>query len=154
VGIIIECKKLVDSDLTTLDALKKLFPHWKRNSVQRKIKETLSGKDVRFVALNEGQIIGHLKVTFGKGLHKHRVDFSSLVIAPAMRHHGVGTNLVEYALKNLPKEISLVLLAVDVKNKNAINLYKKLGFKKYGLLQRASFLNGKYVDNYLMKKDV
>lgn len=153
-GMIIECKRLVESDLTTLDALAKLFPHWKRNSLQKKIKETISGKDYRFIAVNEGNIIGHLKVSFGKGLHKHRADFSSLIVDLEYRHNGVGTSLVEYALKNLPKQVSLVLLATDAKNKNAISLYKKLGFKKYGVLDKASILNGKFVTNYLMKKEL
>ena len=153
-GIVIECKKLVDSDLTTIDQLGKLFPHWKRTSLQKKIKETLKGKDYRFIAVCEGRIIGHLKVFFGKGLHKHRVEFSSLIVDFSHRREGVGTSLVEFALKSLPKNISLVLLAVDTKNKSAFNLYKKLGFKKYGLLNKASILNGKLVDNYLMKKEL
>jgi len=153
-GIIVECKKLVDSDLTTIEQLGKLFPHWRRVSLQKKIKETLGGKDLRFVALHEGKIIGHLKVSFGKGLHKHRVEFSSLLVDSSYRHAGVGTTLVEYTLKNLPKEILLVLLAVDTKNKTAFSLYKKLGFKKYGLLNKASLVNGKLVDNYLLKKEL
>ena len=153
-GIVIECKKLIDSDLTTIDQLAKLFPHWKRVSLQKKIKETLSGRDIRFLALNEGKIIGHMKASLGKGLHKHRVEFSSLIVDSNFRHAGVGTSLVEFALKNLPKEIHLVLLAVDAKNKTAFNLYKKLGFEKYGLLKKASFVNGKYVNNYLLKKDI
>ncbi len=153
-GIIIECKKLIDSDLTTIDQLGKLFPHWKRTSLMKKIKETLNGKDLRFVAMHEGKIIGHLKVCFGKGLHKHRVEFSSLIVDSTYRCAGVGTNLVEFALKNLPKNISLVLLAVDTKNKVAFNLYKKLGFKKYGLLNKASVVKEKFVDNYLLKKDL
>jgi len=154
VGIIIECKRLVDSDLTTIDQLGKLFPRWRRTSLQKKIKETLGGKDLRFVAMHEGKIIGHLKVSLGKGLHKHRVEFSSLIVDPSYRHSGVGTNLVEHALKNLPKGISLVLLAVDTKNKTAFTLYKKLKFKKYGLLNKASIVNGKLIDNYLLKKDL
>lgn len=153
-GIVIECKKLVDSDLTTIDQLAKLFPHWKRVSLQKKIKETLHGRDLRFVALCEGKIVGHLKVSFGKGLHKHRVEFSSLIVDVSYRHAGIGTNLVEFALKNLPNGISLVLLAVDTKNKTAYNLYKKLKFKKYGLLNKASIVKGRFVDNYLLKKEL
>jgi len=54
----------------------------------------------------------------------------------------------------LPKGISLVLLSGDTKNKVAYSLYKKLGFKKYGVLNKASLVNGKFVDNYLMKKEL
>lgn len=153
-GIIIECKKLIDSDLTTIDQLGNLFPHWKRSSLQKKIKETLRGKDLRFVAMCEGKIIGHLKVSFGKGIHKHRAEFSSIIVDAVYRNSGVGTNLIEFALSNLPKGISLVLLSGDTKNKVAYALYKKLGFKKYGVLNKASLVNGKFVDNYLMKKEM
>ena len=34
----------------------------------------------------------------------------------------------------------------------AIELYKKLGFVKYGVLKKASIVGGKYVDNILMEK--
>ena len=61
---------------------------------------------------------------------------------------------VHVILKNLPKGISLVLLAVDTKNKIAYNLYKKLKFKKYGLLNKASIVNGRFVDNYLLKREL
>lgn len=153
-GILIECKELVDSDLTTIDQLSKLFLHWKRSSIQKKLAKTLLGSDTRFIAVYEGKIIGHLKVVFGKGIHGHRAEFLSLVVDPAYRNSGVGTSLMEYALKNLPKEISLVTLSSDSKNKVALKLYSSLGFKKYGTLKRASLINGKFIDNHLMKKDI
>ena len=61
---------------------------------------------------------------------------------------------MEYAINDLPTEVNLVLLAVDNKNKKAISIYKKLGFKKYGVLKRASKIQGKYVDNLLMEKQI
>ncbi|MGI6589729.1 MAG: GNAT family N-acetyltransferase [Candidatus Iainarchaeum sp.] len=149
-----EFKKLVDSNLSTINELSNLFPNWKKSSVQKKIRDTLEGKNERFIVLSEGKIIGHLKVTFGKGLHKHRADLSSLVVHPSFRKKGVGSKLVKFVLDNLPQKIFLVLLAVDKNNTPAISLHKKLGFKKYGVLSKASFVDGKYVDNYLMKKEL
>lgn len=151
---VLEYKKLVDSDLNTINELSILFFNWKKSSVQKKIRDTIQGKNSRFVALSEGKIIAHLKVTFGKGLHSHRADLSSLIVHPSFRKQGVGVNLVKYALSCMPKKVFLILLAVDEANVPAINLYKKVGFEKYGVLNKASFLNGKYANNYLMKKEI
>jgi len=151
---VLEFKKLVDSDLNVINEMSNLFVNWRKSSVQKKIRDTLKGKDERFVVLSDSRIIGHLKVTFGKGLHKHRADLSSLVIHPSFRKKGIGSKLVKFVLNNLPKKVFLVLLAVDESNAPAINLYKKIGFKKYGVLSKASLVNGKYVNNYLMKKEL
>jgi ribosomal protein S18 acetylase RimI-like enzyme len=154
VGLILECRKLSDSNLSTVDELSALFPHWKKVSVQRKIANTLKGKDLRFVALNEGKIIAHVRVVLGFGIHSHRAEFSSLVVEPSLRHQGVATRLMQFALKMLPAKIKLVILAVDASNKPALCVYKKLGFLEYGLLKKASQLNGKFVDNCFLFKEL
>jgi len=150
----IEFKELADTNLNTIEELHALFPHWKKSSVQKKIKMTNRRRDKRFVALRNGKIIAHVKVVFGKGLHNHRVEVTSLIVEPKDRRHKIGTGLMKYVLKQLPSDRGLVLLAVDTKNKPAIELYKKLGFEEYGHLKKASCLDGKYVDNYLMKKEL
>ena len=150
----IEFKELKEVDLNTVSELHALFPHWKQSSVQRKINDTISGMDKRFVALVDGKISAHVRVVFGKGLHKHRAELFSLIVAPKHRHHGLGFHLMDFVLKNLPSSTKLVLLSTGSKNKPAIHLYKKLGFKKYGLLKKASIVNGRFVDNYLMCKEL
>ena len=149
----IECKQLCQTDLSTVEQIHALFPHWKRASVQRKIKDTVRHRDKRFVALQDGRIVAHVRVVFGRGLHKHRVEVTSLVVEARKRRHHIATELMKFILKELPKERKLVLLAVDSKNDAAIELYKKLGFEQYGLLKKAAFLDGKLVDNCLMRKE-
>lgn len=150
----IEFKELVDTNLSTIEELHALFPHWKKSSVQKKIKITSRRRDKRFVAQKNGKIIAHVKIVFGKGLHNHRVEVTSLIVEPKDRRQKIGTELMKYVLKQLPSDRDLVLLAVDTKNKPAIDLYKKLGFEEYGHLKGASKVNGKYIDNYLMKKNL
>lgn len=147
-------KELKEIDLNTVSEVHALFPHWKRSSVQRKLDSTQKKKDQRFVALNKGKIVAHVKVVYGQGLHKHRAEITSLVVDEKLRKHHIGSGLMKFVLANLFSQTSLVLLAVETKNKPAIKLYKKLGFEKYGLLKRASFVNGQFVDNILMKKDL
>lgn len=150
----LEFKRLSESGLNIIDEMHALFPHWKVASVQKKISATLNGKDARFVALRSGKVIAHVRVLFGKGLHKHRVELTSLVVHQKHRHAGVANGLMQFALSSLNKNKSLVILEVSTKNKPAIALYKKFGFEKYGLLKKASIVNGKYVDNILMKKEL
>lgn len=148
--------ELQEYDLSTAEELHALFPHWKRTSILKKLSvcRCRGNREMRFVARTNGKIIAHLKITFGKGLHKHRAEMTSLVVLPAQRHKHIALNLTKFVLKNLPEKITLVTLAVDKKNATAIHIYKKLGFKKYGYLKKASVVNGKYVDNYLMEKNV
>ena len=150
----IEFEKLKHHDLTTIEELHNLFPFWKRNSILKKLKKTEKEKDIRFIAKIDGKIVAHVKYILGKSLHKHRVEMVSLMVEENKRRKGIAKKLVNYSLKNLPEEKTLVILAVDKKNKPAINLYKKLGFKEHGLLKKASIVDGKYVDNLLMNKKI
>ena len=146
--------QLKESDLNTIDELHALFPRWKRKSLIKKLKETFNGKDLRFVAQKKGRIVAHLMYRQGEDKHSHRAEMSSLIVLKNERGKGVASALIKYSLKRLPKKVSLVLLAVDKKNRPALSLYKKLGFKKYGYLEKASFIEGKYVNNYLLKKEI
>jgi len=150
----IQCEQLKDHNMNTIEELHNLFPHWKRGSILKKVKETESGKDIRFVAKNKDKILGHLKFNLGKGLHTHRAELVSMIVLPEYRHQGIGKKLTFFAIKNLPKKIKLLILAVDKENKKAIRFYKKSGFEKYGFLKNASILNGKYIDNILMSKEI
>ena len=151
---VLEFKRLSESNLNVISELHALFPHWKVLSVQKKISATLNGKDVRFVALLDGKIIAHIRFIYPKGLHKHRVELTSLVVHPKHRHEGVARGLMSFAISCLSKGKWLLTLEVSTKNKPAISLYKKLGFTKYGLLRKASIVSGKSVDNILMKKEL
>jgi ribosomal protein S18 acetylase RimI-like enzyme len=150
----VEFKELREIDLNTVDQLHFLFPHWKKSSIQKKISNTLGGCDKRFVALLNGRIVAHLRLVNGRGLHKHRVEITSLIVDSLHRRRHIGLCLLEFVLCSLPETKKLVLLAVDSKNAPAIKLYKKVGFRKYGLLKKASLVENRFVDNYLMSKEI
>lgn len=151
-GITIE--KLTKTNLNTATEYHALYPHWDKIKIVKKLKLTLDGKDARYVAIKKSKIVGQIKVAFGKSIHKHRAELTSLIVLPTERKQGIGTSLTEYAINDLSPEVNLILLAVDNKNRNAISIYKKLGFKKYGVLKRASKIQGKYVDNLFMEKQI
>ena len=142
---------LNETGLNIIDQLHKLFPQWKRASVIKKVKDSTDGVDLRFVTKANGEIISHVKYGKGKGIHAHVVSVTSLIVSKNHRRKGIAEKLMTYSMKKLLPETKIITLAVDAKNKPAINLYKKLGFKKYGLLKKASLIKGKYVDNYMME---
>ena len=143
--------QLTQTGLNVIDQINKLFPHWKRSSVIRKVKETNEGADFRFVATIDGEIIAHVKYEKRKGYHKHIVKVTSLIVSKKYRKQGIGKKLIKFSIKKLPKEVKIITLVVDDKNTVSINFCKKMGFKKYGLLKKASFIKGKYIDNYMME---
>ena len=57
---------------------------------------------------------------------------------------------MEKAVKEL--KIKIVTLFVYSGNKVAINLYKKMGFKKLGVIKKGVSYYGELIDDYLMIK--
>jgi ribosomal protein S18 acetylase RimI-like enzyme len=151
---VITYEQLIDNSLKTIDEMQKLFPHWKREHLIKKLKYTKQGKDLRFVAKVNGKLVAHIKLKQGKSIHSHIIQTTSLIVDKKHRRKGIGIGLMQYTISKLPKTITIITLAVDSKNKKAINLYKKIGFEKYGLLKKGSKINNTFVDNYLMKKEI
>ena len=65
----------------------------------------------------------------------------------------IGTKLFqkldEWAIQN---EIIRLELTVECGNKLAIRLYEKSGFAIEGIKKKTMYVNGKYVDEYMMSK--
>ncbi len=148
----INYEQITDSSLKNIDEMHKLFPHWKRERVLKKLRDTVRGKDLRFIAIKNGKSIGHVRIMLKKSIHGHVAEVTSLIVDPKERRQGIGIGLMQYSISKLTNKITIITLAVDSKNRPAIALYKKIGFEKYGLLKKASKIDGKFVDNYLMVK--
>lgn len=151
---LIDYTQLTENSLKTIDELNQLFPHWSRENVLKKMKKTIANQNLRFVAKSKGTIIAHVKVQPKKTIHEHIADITSLIVLPDYRRKGIGIKLMKFALTKIPKKTKIITLAVDSKNKKAINLYKKMGFKKYGLLKNGSKINSKFINNYYMYKTI
>ena len=147
-----EIREIEESDLA---GFQQLFPHWKAGNVQKKLGKTLKSKRVkRFVAELDGKIVGHIKCVPSRGRHSHITKLYSLAVLPEHREKGIGTALTQYAEKQMPERIKLVVFQVQAGNEKAIQLYKKLGYKQYGFLEKGSIVEGKMMDNLLMKKEI
>ena len=101
-----------------------------------------------FLAEEGGQVCGYgcLIVLF------EDAELANIAVAPTHRGQGVGKLLMEKMhehAKSLGAE--RMLLEVRVSNKNAIGLYEKYGYEKYGLRENY-YADGE--DAYLMQKSL
>jgi len=81
---------------------------------------------------------------------KHKAELG-ITVHDNYQNLGIGTALINYLLA-IAKKMNLkkVHLHVNTKNRKAIELYKKAGFKIEGTLQKELQYKGKYFDVYEM----
>jgi RimJ/RimL family protein N-acetyltransferase len=115
----------------------------------------VSGSNHIFIAEVDDKIIGQLVAfhVFGKGIRvKHAVHIGISILKDYWGK-GIGTALFQelelWALKNSIKRLELTVMT---QNERGINLYKKMGFEIEGTKKASIFVNGKYVDEFLMAK--
>ena len=61
-------EQITDNSLKDMAELQKIFPHWTRENAIKKMRNTISGKDMRFIIRKNGAIIAHLKINSRKRL--------------------------------------------------------------------------------------
>src|SRR5215204_4383259 len=83
---------------------------------------------------------------------QHKASLVALYVAPALRHQGIGTQLVTEMLshaRQLPG-LLFVRLVVDSENADAIRLFEKSGFLVYGREPQARRVEERYYDQSYM----
>lgn len=121
---------------------------------EEKILENIlsSKNNLNIIALIDNNIVGNL--TF-RGGHRPRIMHTGEFGISVSKKHwgfGIGIALVKYLIAwaqdgNIIKKINL---RVREDNKRAMKLYKKLGFKKEGMITRDLYLNEKYYSSIQM----
>ena len=127
---------LVKSDLTIASTKKKLT----------------SPDKTSIVAILDKLPIGVASLTHFHGRRNHSGE---IVIFISSNHHskGIGTKLLKEIIKIAKKmKLKRLQLGVNVDNKKAIGLYKKVGFVIEGRLKKDSQRGNKLIDNYTMAK--
>jgi len=128
-----------------------IFPNKTLRQIENRIKN--SEHERRIVALSNNEIIGYAVLAFRTVPHAHTALLHSLFVRDDFRNKGIGSRIIEHAEKiAFQNGIEILLLEVSAENRNAIPLYKKLGFEEYGLLRNGYKKDGKYKDLALMKK--
>jgi len=108
-----------------------------------------------FVAETEEGVVGRLSIGRNRDPLSPHVAELGLMVAAGARRRGIGSALIEEAVKWAQRAgIVKLELTVFPHNEPAIALYRKLGFRKEGILQRRYFIDGRYVDAMLMARDL
>lgn len=129
----IEFKNVFFKELTPAyySAMKKLhdtaFPGAYYNSQQ--IIDRLTEQRKVFIITHEDDIAGYIYVEAEPNFGEASIEF--FAVEPSVRGKGTGRQLLTGALKWIFtfKSIDSITLCVNSKNKNAINLYEKVGFQ-------------------------
>lgn len=164
-GMVIKVRDVLVSDAEDIVAYFKLINTQTKNLLREPdeadmtledeikfLEKLVSSKDrCMFMAMHEGKIIG-LTGFHGSSLKRisHKVSFG-ISLLRAYRGLGMGSILmkllVEKAKKYGKKKIEL---DVRIDNPRAIRVYEKVGFVKEGIRKNGFYVDGKYVDLYLM----
>ncbi|MEP6909066.1 MAG: GNAT family protein [Actinomycetota bacterium] len=104
-----------------------------------------------FIAETPSGVVGRMSVTRDSNPVSHHVAELGLMVDAGERRQGVGTALMEEAVKwARGSGVTKLELHVFPHNEPAIALYRKLGFQDEGVRQRHYRIAGHYVDAILM----
>jgi L-amino acid N-acyltransferase YncA len=103
----------------------------------------------------EGQIVGYVTVEESMWELSRHAGELGIAVLPQFRGVGVGSALLDSVLRVASeKGFKKVNLSVFHTNRNAINLYKRFGFKKVGRKKKQFYLQGRYIDEIIMERFV
>lgn len=116
-----------------------------------------NSRGIMICAFLDNKLIGttHISGIGERFKISHRASFGIAVLKEAW-HLGIGNALLTEILK-FAEDIGYELVELEVAspNHNAINLYKKFGFKTYGTRENGfKFKDGTYCDEHLMLKNI
>ena len=118
--------------------------------------DAISARTV-FGAFLGHELVGIVGIEREQGVkERHKALLRSMFVAPEHRGAGVGRQLLDHALACIGAMpgIRQVTLAVTESNSAAVSLYESSGFRQYGREPDALLVDGVYVDELLMIKNV
>lgn len=113
-------------------------------------------KNVIF-AFSSDKPIGMITYVFkNKSKTRHIANIFGVYVKQEFRGQGIGEKLIESAISSIKKNKNIIKinLNVNAKQKAAVRLYEKYGFKSVGLLKKDLHVNGKFYDELIMEKMV
>ena len=96
------------------------------------------------IYIENGLVIGYLSYS----IMYEKAEINNIYVLSEYRSKGIGSKLIEHLL-SMCKICENITLEVRKDNVNAINLYKKYGFKEVAI--RKNYYNG--IDGILMMKE-
>ena len=128
-----------------------------KEELQEKRASIIESGYPHLVAEMNGKVIGYSYVS----LYRQRSAYSKTVenaiyIDPDYRGMGIATKLMN-ALLPICEEIGLkqvIAVIGDSENHGSINLHRKLGFRKVGILEKVGYKFDRWIDVVLMQKSL
>ncbi len=114
-------------------------------SIKSFLAESENRQSIFTVAEIDNEIIGYIVVK----IILDEAEILSLAIKPSFRRKGIASTLLKDVIFKLKDIVKICYLEVRISNVEAINLYKKLGFKEYGI--RKNYYIAPQEDALLMK---
>ncbi len=112
-------------------------------------------KSIFYVAESEEYLVGFAYMRFfNKEKKKHIIEFGTLYVKHEFRNKGIATKLFEKIIVDIREnhpEIIKIQNSVYEQQIEAIELYKKLGFKVYGEFEKELYVDGKYYKQLAME---
>lgn len=102
-----------------------------------------------YVYVLDGVVVGEIGFYIHPWKMNHCATISPFAVDKKYWEKGIGTKLLEFALKKL-KDKKRIDLEVTADNRRAISLYKKFNFKVEGILKKRVRRGRKYFDGYIM----
>jgi RimJ/RimL family protein N-acetyltransferase len=127
-----------------------------RKWLEEKLEMVNKKECVYILAFIKNDLIACSEITLEPLIKNHIGDFG-ITVAKKFRGEGIGKILMDLVIKESIKNIkNLKIITLECFGINIIglNLYKKLGFKEYGILPGGLKRRGKYEDAILMYKKI
>ena len=116
-----------------------------------------SPPSVHLVAELDRAVVGYVRLKPPTPLpeNAHVIHVSGLAVHPAARRRGVAAALLtaseQFARTQGASKLSLRVLST---NQSAIRLYERFGFQREGMLRGEFLINGRFVDDIMMAKQL
>lgn len=124
---------------------------WLKNT----IKSIEAGSAFVYWAVFDGKIVGSVDVHRGASVRDWHVGTIGLMVAKDFRGEGLGKFLLETIIEKA-KEMGIKTVILDVFSDNEIarNLYRKVGFKEFGVLPQGLYRQKNFSDRIYMYKEI
>lgn len=143
------CLKIIDSETNFM-----MFEPDERVWNEEKLVKNLKDENNLFLgAIEDDKIVGFLSAERGAFRRIRHTAYIVIGIQKDYQNRKIGTKLFQmlddWVVKN---KIIRLELTVECENVLAIKLYEKMGFSIEGTKKKTMYVNGKYVDEYMMSK--
>ncbi len=120
--------------------------------------KTINNELPYLVALFENKVVGLAYLNQFREKSGYRFAFENTIyIHNKHIRQGIGFKLLKHLVKVSKKNQNIkVIVAVigSIDSKGSINLHKKLGFTKTGVLKKIGFKNNKWIDSIFLQKNI